>query len=702
MNIIKHFSSKQRSAPPTSKPILPHRKQSINSQPPQKPLTTTSPPPSSKQTTQPNSISNSMLFKVASDQKKGSDELTTTINPDVVQLLRANSQRNSSEDRIEWLQSQIIGGNNVEFETPFGRRTLTYADHTASGRCLQFIEDYILEKVLPSYGNTHTDDSYVGKKTTNLSHKATEFIKKCMGGGPDDAIIFCGSGTTAAIKRLQEVMGIAVNPVMRERMLECMKKEERWVVFIGPYEHHSNILSWRQSLAEVVEIGLNDDGLIDIEALERELKSPQYAQRRMLGSFSACSNITGIITDTRLLARLLHQHGAFACFDFAASGPYVEINMKSGDKDGYDAVYLSPHKFVGGPGTPGVLLMNKSLYRLGSLPPSTCGGGTVAYVNGFKEKDTLYYDNIEEREDAGTPQIIQKIRAALVFYVKEYVGYELIDIHESFYIETALRRLLPNPNIRVLGNTKTKRLPILSFLVYPGTHASRDDIDFDYGPRESFLNGGWNKKGQPLNGRFVAKLLNDLFGIQACGGWACAGPYGHHLLDVDENLSLGIRSVIEKGYKGMKPGWTRISFAYYMPKEEFAFIMAAIEFIGTFGYRFLPLYNFQWESGDWTFNQRAFKYHLMEAELSLASRGLFVGDGGDGAERDRLSGALTRIESALIQMDLNLGNDMKHGGKTQKFRKYLENAKRLALSLPDEPPRNTVPEEILLTMKLVK
>lgn len=238
--------------------------------------------------------------------------------------------------------------------------------------------------------------------------------------------------------------------------------------------------------------------------------------------------------------------------------------MRSRDElGGYDAVYLSPHKFIGGPGTPGILLMSNSMYRLGSLPPSTCGGGTVAYVNGFNEEvrvffflspfmliymcvciihglrlqicqDTLYYDKIEEREDAGTPQIIQKIRAALAFWVKEYIGYELIDLHESFYIETALRRLRQNPNIKVLGNTKAKRLSILSFLVYPSTtrtHSAIDDLD---------------NKIQPLNGRFVAKLLNDLFGIQARGGCACAGPYGHSLLNVDEKLSLGIRSVIQK------------------------------------------------------------------------------------------------------------------------------------------------------------
>ncbi|KAM0939921.1 putative cysteine desulfurase [Dioscorea sansibarensis] len=633
----------------------------------------------------PNSMS--MMIKPVQEINKSSlDDLDTSISPAVIQKLRRYSQNNSSEERIEWLQSQVIG-NQIEFDTPFGKRTLTYADHTASGRSLKFIEDYIVDKVLPSYGNTHTDDSFVGERTTKLAHKASEFIKKCMGGGDDDSIIFCGSGTTAAIKRLQEVIGIAVSPIMRDRVLESAKKEERWVVFIGPYEHHSNILSWRQSLAEVVEIGLNPDGLIDLVELERELKSPKYLDRPKLGSFSACSNVTGIATDTRAVARLLHRHGAFAAFDFAASGPYVEINMRSGEIDGYDAVYLSPHKFIGGPGTPGILLMSNAMYRLGSLPPSTCGGGTVAYVNGFNEEDTLYYDKIEEREDAGTPQIIQKIRAALAFWVKEYIGYELIDLHESFYIETALRRLLPNPNIKVLGNTKTKRLSILSFLVYPSTttrtHSSIDDLDY---------------KSQPLNGRFVAKLLNDLFGIQARGGCACAGPYGHSLLNVDEKLSLGIRSVIQKGYNGMKPGWTRISFPYYMAKEEFAFIMAAVEFIGMYGHRFLPLYTFHWESGDWSFDKRSFKYHLMEAELANASRALFSGAvGGAGGTRDL--NALIGIENSLVSVK-EVKAEVKAVGKTHQFAAYLEAAKRLAQSLPADPPRNSVPDDIVVTLKL--
>jgi selenocysteine lyase/cysteine desulfurase len=222
------------------------------------------------------------------------------------------------EEKVEWLRSQLIG-KDAEFDTPFGRRALTYADQTASGRSLRYIEDYLVTEVLPFYGNTHTEDSHVGSKTTRLVHKATRYVKRCMGAGPGDALLFCGSGTTAAIKRLQEVMGVAVPSVeLRARVAAQLRAEERWVVFVGPYEHHSNLLSWRRSLAEVVEIGVDADGLLDVALLRRALASPELADRPMLGSFSACSNVTGVVTDTRQIARVLHEHGAFACFDFAA------------------------------------------------------------------------------------------------------------------------------------------------------------------------------------------------------------------------------------------------------------------------------------------------------------------------------------------------------------------------------------------------
>ncbi|KAG0492342.1 hypothetical protein HPP92_005740 [Vanilla planifolia] len=390
-----------------------------------------------------------------------------------------------AEKRLEWLRSQLIG-RDLQFDTCFGKRLLTYADHTASGRCLRYIEEYITQQVLPFYGNSHTSDSSCGEKTTRMVHEAREYIRRCVGACPEDALIFCGSGATAAIKRLQEVMGIAVPANLRSQVIENLREEERWVVFVGPFEHHSNLLSWRQSIAEVVEIGIDADGLVDMEALELQLASMKYSNRPKLGSFSACSNVTGIIADTRALSRLLHKYGAYACFDFATSGPYVEIDMRSREEEGYDAIFLSPHKFPGGPGP--------------SLP-STCGGGVVAYVNGFNAKDTVYYNDIEEREDAGTPPIIQEIRAALAFWVKETVGYEPIDLHETIYMKMAMER----------------------------------------------------------------------------GGHFVFGPYGHRSLEWRRASPFTFTR--HRRLQRPKTGVDKSRLRYYLTKEEFAFILDAIEFI---------------------------------------------------------------------------------------------------------------------------
>ncbi|PIN20608.1 Cysteine desulfurase [Handroanthus impetiginosus] len=523
-----------------------------------------------------------------------------------------------TEKKLRWLRSQIIGGT-AEFNTPFGRRLLTYADHTASGRSLHYIENFIKHNLLPFYGNSHTSDSYVGYRTTKMVHEAANYVKKCLGGGEDDPIMFCGSGSTAAIKRLQEVMGLAIPSILRERMLKCLSNEERWVVLVGPYEHHSNILSWRESLAEVVEIRLDHHGLIDMEELREKLEFYKAKNRPILGSFSACSNVTGICTNTRANARLLHRFGGFVCFDFAASGPYKKIDMKSGQIDGYDAIFLSVHKFLGGPASPGIVLMNKALYRLGSSPPSTCGGGTVNFVNG--------YDN----------KVVSR-------------SFILVEIGRPISL-----------CIRCFGNSASSCR--CSFLVI-------------------FLKRGWddqqkkgldlwretqNKRGKPLHGPFVAKLLNDLFGIQARGGCACAGPYGHMLLNVNEPHSLTFRSVIQKGYAGIKPGWTRVSFPYYMSEEEFEFILTAIEFIAIYGQRFLPWYHFSWRTGSWTFKKDVL--------------------------RDNYNNVLSGIIKTL-NMECNENQENKKVDMSSKYTNYLETAKQIASLLPKFPPQRKIPEEI--------
>ncbi|XP_015698614.1 probable cysteine desulfurase [Oryza brachyantha] len=611
--------------------------------------------------------------EAAASSGKGGGATTPTTLLALLQDTSPEKRGTVAEEKMEWLRSQLIG-EDVEFDTPFGRRLLTYADQTASGRSLRYVEDYLVSEVLPFYGNTHTEDSHVGKKTTRLMHRAARYVKRCMGGGAGDALLFCGAGTTAAIKRLQEVMSLAA-PCWetRGRLAAQLRRDERWVVFVGPYEHHSNLLSWRRSLADVVEIGLDEDGLVDVAALRRALGDPEYADQPLLGSFSACSNVTGIVVDTREIARVLHEHGAFACFDFAASGPYVKIDVKSGEIDGYDAVFLSPHKFIGGPGTPGILLMNKALYRLRSQPPSTCGGGTVNYVKGLSEEDTLYYDDIEEREDAGTPAIVQKIRASLAFWIKEYIGHDTMALQEHVYTEMAMKRLVNILNVKVLGNTSTNRLPIFSFLVYPPVPDSVSDVDDRLAivrRKRLYNNSDHISNRLPLHGRLVTKLLNDLFGIQARGGCACAGPYGNIFLDINHDLTLRIRSAIHEGYLGLKPGWTRLSFAYYLSQEEFKFILDAIEFIAAYGHRFLVFYKFDWRSSNWTFSKQA-----AAKELSAATDVLLA-------------------EDIQFKDDDELDNDKLETNQT-KFETYLENAKKIALSLPSINQQIIkIPEEI--------
>jgi len=471
---------------------------------------------------------------------------------------------------IEELRKDVLG-EGACIDTPFGRRRVTYADYIASGRALASVEDSLREAVLPLYANTHTEDSATGAITTHLTHDAAAYIKDCLGANDDYKLVFPGTGATGALKRLQEILGVSVGGQWRTRLLETLDPADRLVVFVGPYEHHSNELSWRESLAETVTVPLDGNGLIDLGALAGLLSDPRYEGRRKLGSFSAASNVTGLLTDVRAIASLLHRHGALAVFDYAASAPYVDISVAPTSEradDWLDAVVLSPHKFLGGPGSPGLLLFHKSLYHLNS--PTTAGGGTVSYVSHTQHR---YYDDIEVREDAGTPAIVQKLRAALAFRVKEQVGVETIERRERDLIAVALPRLAAIDGVRVLGNLSAPRLAVASFLVASG--------------------------GKQLHAKFVIRLLSDLFGIQGRAGCSCAGPYGHALLGIDDETSECFLHAIEAGFEGVKPGWTRLSFHYLIDDDERDFLLDAVAFIARHGYRFLPLYAFDWHSGSW-------------------------------------------------------------------------------------------------------
>ncbi|TKT74755.1 aminotransferase class V-fold PLP-dependent enzyme [Aquamicrobium sp. LC103] len=460
---------------------------------------------------------------------------------------------------IDDLRTDVLG-EGIAIPGPFGPRPLVYADYVASGRALDSIETAIRRAVLPFYGNTHTETSYAGRHTTRLREAARAAIRKAVEAEERHAVIFTGSGATAAADKL--VRALSNRP--------SASQAAKPVVFVGPYEHHSNDLPWRESGFDIVRVPLNDKGMICLASLETALR--EHGDRALLiGAFAAASNVTGVRSDLHALSTLLHRHGAVFVCDFAAGGPYMPIRMREsapGAGDGIDAAFFSPHKFVGGTGASGVLVADKAL--LGGPRPTVAGGGTVSYVT--RDSHT-YVSDPERREEAGTPGIVENIRAGIVFELKSRIGVDEIERREHAQMQRLEAAWAATPEIELLGPRDAPRVGIYSFNIRVG--------------------------GRLLHHNYVVALLNDLFGIQARGGCSCAGPYGHALLGIDTAHARAHERAVARGLSAFRPGWARLGLNYTFTDEVTDYIAAAVAFIVRHGADLLPLYRLDAKAGVW-------------------------------------------------------------------------------------------------------
>lgn len=469
---------------------------------------------------------------------------------------------------FEPFRNDIVGLNET-FLTPYGEKLLTYIDWIASGRASHRVESAIAE-ILPRYGNSHSEDNFVGKTMTHYYHLAREKMRLHVNGSENDAVIFKGSGMTSAINWFQDMLGL------KDTLLPASKRP---VVFVTHMEHHSDQTSWLKSAADVFVVQPDSRGLPDLNHLTDLCKEYKDSGRPMYGSFTACSNVTGVTTDIHAMARIMHEHGGKCFADYAASAPYVKINMHPADPaEALDAVFFSTHKFFGGPGTPGVVIFNRDLYK--RKDPVTIGGGIVKWTNPWG--GVSFYDEIEAREDAGTPPLLQVIRSYYALDKKEEMGIANIHERKSELLRKAFEGLEKIEGISILAPYHRERQGIISF--------ATKDKDIRY--------------------NLMATVLSDYFGIQSRAGCSCAGTYGHVLFGIDRLQSKKITDRIEQGDHSSKPGWVRFSLHPTMSDEELSTVIGAIEYIMAEKERFKAEYSYDRSRNAWDYKARSKIPHL--------------------------------------------------------------------------------------------
>ncbi|KQC12273.1 MAG: selenocysteine lyase [Desulfuromonas sp. SDB] len=457
-----------------------------------------------------------------------------------------------------------IIGLNYKFKTPFGSKQILYADWAASGRLYRPIEQKLIDDFGPFVANTHTETTVTGTLMTRAYHYAQKFIKEHVNAGPDDRIINFGSGMTGVVSKFQRILGLKLCDKFYRYI--NIPESDRPVVFLTHMEHHSNQTTWLETICDVEIINADNQGLPDLNHFEHLCN--KYNNRKLkIASVTACSNVTGIQNDIYSIAEIIHRYQGLCFVDYACSAPYVAIDMHpQNSKQCLDAVFFSPHKFLGGPGSAGILIFNRQLYD--REIPDQPGGGTVAWTNPWGQHK--FFDDIEIREDGGTPAFLQTIKASLAVKLKEQMGIDNILKREHYLVEKLFKALSSIDQITILQQNLPNRLGVISF----------------------------NIRGLHYN--LGVKLLNDLYGIQSRGGCSCAGTYGHYLLGLDKKKSQKFTEKINNGDLSLKPGWIRVSLHPTITDQEVDFILDAVENIARNYHKYQSEYSYSSATNEYT------------------------------------------------------------------------------------------------------